>query len=296
MTTKQYRAVNGQVIEYSPTTKVAAFLARIEEMVADPKVKEQQIVGLAYSSENPFLDHTMFPGRGAVTKEVLGDPAYHVMADLLFRKRLAESGVATEKLAAKYTMGIPEAARELGINENAVRKAIASGRLPSWTKEDGRQYLDPRTFKSIEVGTRGPKKGTFKARTEETAGAGIADAVRLRDEGLEDAVAHVNGEPEAEPLDVIMGQEKGAGLKISVEAEDVQRIADNRLHGRIKRWKRLAVMTKGEGGKRHVYVIVPGRKENAITIGPFAVRGRFDIDEKVTAPTRVDDAWKAAKA
>lgn len=294
MTTKQYRTVNGQVIEYSPTAKVAAFLARIEQMVADPKTKEQQIVGLAYSSENPFLDHTMFPGRGAVTKDVLANPAYHVMTDLLFRKRVAESGFAVEKLASKYTVGIPEAARELGINENAVRKAIASGRLPAWTKEDGRQYLDPRTFKTIEVGTRGPKKGTFKVRTETVEPAG-EEVVRLRDERLEQAVADVDGEPEAEPLDVIMGQEKGAGLKINVEAEDVQRIAGNRLHGRVKRWKRVAVMTKGEGGKRQVYVIVPGRKENAITIGPFAVRGRFDVDEKVTAPTRVDDAWKAAK-
>lgn len=297
MTTKSYRTVNGQTLEYEATPKVAAFLRRLEEGVDNPKVGEQELVGLAYSSENPFLEHTMFPGRGAVTKEVLANPAYHVMTDLLFRKRMAERKFDVSKLAAKYTVSIPEAAEQLNINENAVRKAIASGRLPSWVKEDGRQYIDPKSLETIEVGTRGPKKGSYKAPEQgsEPREPGEERTIKLRDERLEDAVAHTNGEVEAEPLDVIMGQEKDAGLKVSVEAEDVERIAGNRKHGCIRQWRRVAVMTKGIGGTRRVYVLIPGRKENAITIGPFAVRGRFDIESRVTSPTRIDAAWKAAK-
>lgn len=164
MTTKakQHRTVSGQTIDYSPSPKVVAFLRRLEDEVENPKTSEQALIGLAYSNENPILDHTMFPGRGSVTKDVLADPAYHVMTDLLFRKQIAEQDIDVDKLAARYSMTVGEAAEELGINESAVRLAISSKRIASWVK-DGKHFLEPRAVQSLEVGTRGPKKGSFKA-------------------------------------------------------------------------------------------------------------------------------------
>ncbi|MBX3216932.1 MAG: hypothetical protein KF850_33175 [Labilithrix sp.] len=155
-TTKDYRTVSGHTITFEAGPKVAAFLRRIEAAVDDPKVSERELTGLAFSAENPILDHSLFPGRGGVTPKVLADPAYHVMTDLLFRKQLAEQGDGVEKIAARYSMTVAEAAAELGIHASAVRQAIAARRLASWVK-DGQHYLDPRAVRALEVGTRGPK-------------------------------------------------------------------------------------------------------------------------------------------
>ena len=152
-----HRTITGHPIELEPTPKVAAFLRRLEEAVADPKVTERELTGLAYGPENPFLDHSMFPGRGAVTKDVLANPAYRVMTDLLFRKRIVEQKIDVSKLEARYTMTPPQAAAELGITEGAVRQAIAAGRLPSWYR-DGRHYLDPRSLSSLELTAAAGKK------------------------------------------------------------------------------------------------------------------------------------------
>jgi hypothetical protein len=149
MSKRIHRTVTGHPIEYEPTPKVAAFLRRIEEAVEDPNVSERELIGLAYSTDNPFLDHTLFPGRGAVTKEVLVDPAYHVLTDLLFRKRVVEQKIDVSKIEARYTMTPAEAAAELGVTESSIA---------SWLR-DGRHYLDPRAVRSLEVGTRAPTGG-----------------------------------------------------------------------------------------------------------------------------------------
>lgn len=156
MSVRHHTTVSGRCIEYSPTPKASSFLERLEKLAADPKVAEQQLIGLAYSQENPILDASFHPGRGMVTRAVLDDPAYEVMVDLLFRRRMAEDGVSAETLAARYSMTVAEAAEELGIHESAVRQAIAAKRLASWIKDGNRHYLDPRAVRTLEVGTRAP--------------------------------------------------------------------------------------------------------------------------------------------
>jgi excisionase family DNA binding protein len=156
MSIRTHTTVSGHRVEYHPTPKVSSFLERLDALLTDPKVTEQQLIGVAYSPENPILDATFHPGRGMVTRAVLDDPAYEVMVDLLFRKRMAEDGISAEKLASRYSMTVAEAAANLGIHESAVRQAISAKRLASWIKEGGRHYVDPRALKALEVGTRGP--------------------------------------------------------------------------------------------------------------------------------------------
>jgi excisionase family DNA binding protein len=155
MKSKTHTTASGHRIEVEVSPKVAAFLARLEEIVGNPKISAQEMIGVAYSAENPILDHTLFPGRGAVTRAVLDDPAYGVVTDLLFRKQLAQDGTDVERIAARFSMTVGEAAAELGIHESAVRQAIAAKRLASWMKE-GRHYVEPRALKTLEVGTRAP--------------------------------------------------------------------------------------------------------------------------------------------
>lgn len=152
-----HRTVTGHLVEFEAPPKVATFLRRLEDAVAEPKVTERELTGLAYSNENPFLDHTMFPGRGAVTKEVLADPAYRVMTDLLFRKRIVELKIDVSKIEARYSMTPGEAAAELGVTEGAIRQAIAARRIASWYR-DGRHYLDPRSLSSLELTAAAGKK------------------------------------------------------------------------------------------------------------------------------------------
>ncbi len=265
MSTRTHTTVTGHHIEYTATPRVSAFLARLEKLVADPNVTEQNMIGLAYSHENPLLDCSIHPTRGMVTKAVLDDPAYAVMSDLLFRKRIAQDNVSIEKVAARFSMTIPEAAAELGIHESAVRQAIAAKRLASWIKES-RHYVDPRSLKTLEVGTRGPTKKA-RAASEEAA-------------------------PES-PLEICMGSETGASLNVKAPNPIEIVSQSGRTHqGSVSRWRRVVVRTTEAGGSKRAFVIVPGAEENEIKHGTFHVRGRFDIVEKSNNPKKADELWK----
>jgi hypothetical protein len=164
MTMATHVALSGHVIDYpEPAPKVARFLARVRELVDDPKASEDDVVALVYSRENPILDHTVFPTRGAVTRDVLENPVYRVMTDLLFRKSVAERGLDVERIAREFTVPVSDAAARLDIHESAVRQAIAAQRLASWVKE-GRHYLRPRDVEAFQVSARGPRAGAAGPR------------------------------------------------------------------------------------------------------------------------------------
>ena len=278
MTKRFHTTASGHRVEYEASPKVAAFLRRLEEMVDDADVTTQEMTGLAYSSENPILDHALFPGRGAVTRAVLDDPAYGVVTDLLFRKQLAEDGTDVERVAAKYSMTVGEAAVERGVTEGAIRQAIAAKRLASWVKEGGRHYVDPRAVKTLEVGTRapvGPRKGTFSDAPE----------VMAKHRRVADAVAA------APPLEVRMGS-------LSVKAKHPIKVDEqigNVNHGQISPWKRVVVRTTGEGGKKRAWVLVPGTEDNQIAHDEFFVRGKFIVHDSTNNPRGADQLWKSTE-
>jgi hypothetical protein len=109
-----------------------------------------------YGRENPLLEGGLFPGKGTVTREVLENPLYRVLADHLVRKRLALDGVDPKKLAGKFTLTVSDAAARKGVTPSAIRQAIHAGRLVSWVKN--REYfLEPRALDSVDLGTPGRK-------------------------------------------------------------------------------------------------------------------------------------------
>lgn len=154
----KHTTVTGHVIEYAADEATDRFISRLCKKCQDPRVDSEELTALAFSSYNPILNYDVLPGMGVVTRSVVESPSFHVMTDLLYRKRLAESGVSPERLAKRYTMTVTAAAAELGIHESAVRQAIAARRLVSWLR-DGRHYLDPAAVRGLEVGTRGPRRG-----------------------------------------------------------------------------------------------------------------------------------------
>lgn len=254
-----------------PRPDVVAFLERLEAMVADPSATEDDLIAVAYGRDNPVLDQSVFPGRGAVTPAVLADPAYRIVTDLLFRKRVAQDKVDVEKMAAEYTLSVAEAAARLGVHENAVRQAIAAQRLPSWLK-GGRHFLHPRSVDAFQIAPRGPRAQEERQAREASEAAGRA-------------------------LLVCVGSADGASLRIAPrpELEHQQKAGPHMVTGRIPGdWKRLAVLTNGPE-KARLYVIEQGAdaKEDAIHIGPLYVRGRFVIVERVNNPRAARERFEA---
>jgi len=81
-----YETSDGKLIEYELTPELEAFLPRVLKLLKDPTKTANDVVELVYGAENPIMDKTLFPGRGAVTKAIHGTPIYRVMADLIHRK------------------------------------------------------------------------------------------------------------------------------------------------------------------------------------------------------------------
>lgn len=211
MATRIHTTLSEHRIEYEPSPEVAAFLTRLEDMISDPKVSEQEVIGFAYSRENPMLDSTMHPARGMVTKEVFDDPAYAVMGDLLFRKRVEQEKVDVAEIAAKYTLTVAEAAKELEMHPSAVRQAIDARRLASWMK-NGANHLEPRAVASFKTATSGRRRGP-KPSTP------------------------------THELDVVVGHMAGASLRVRAPdgVEKINRVEGNIIHGRIAKWERVVI-------------------------------------------------------
>jgi excisionase family DNA binding protein len=258
----KYTTMTGHELEIDDGRRdVLAFLARLTRMLEDPKARENDLIALGYSNENPFLDHAIFPGRGAVTPRVFEDHAYHVLVDLIARKRLAQDGVDISRLAEEYTITVPEAAKLLGIHESAVRQAIARHRLGSWMK-DGRHYLHPRSIESYRISARGP-------------------------------VAEGGGEP----LDICMGHRAGETMKARYPGtlQDERRIEGNIVAGRVMRWKRAAVLT-GAGASARMFVLEPADETSEVKFGPFYVRGKFRVAQKINNAQKARETWRTFEA
>ncbi len=142
-----HTTLSGRHYDLTPSDAVAAFLQRLRASVTDPRTKHGELVGMAYSMENPILDLNVIPGRGAVTTTVMSDPAYAVMVDLLFRKEAAEHCYDLDAIDARYSMTTEQAAKVAGVETSAIVDAIAARRLACRIK-DGMPFIDPRSLAS----------------------------------------------------------------------------------------------------------------------------------------------------
>jgi len=257
--------LSGQEIEYpTPSPPLAKFLKRLEAMAEDSSVTENELIGVAYGSENPLLDHSLFPERGAVTKEVLAHPAYQVMTDLLARKRVQQDKVDITKLAAEFTIPLPQAAKEIGVTPSALQQAIWTRRLRAWVKTGPKgkpdYYLKPESLHTFGV-TRGPRKP-----------------------------------PAAEPLEVRIGHSPGNMLEIKHpgDLDDRKKVGHAIIEGRIPRWQRVAFRYGGgKNQKPRLAIIGPAAEDNEFTWGDeFWIRGKFEFVKRANNLKEVADLWE----
>jgi hypothetical protein len=268
----KHTSLSGQIIDCKDLDpKVERFIERARAVLEDKRATENDLIALVYGKENPLLDPTFFPERGAVTAEVLTEPAYHVLQDLIARKRVLQDGKDPAKLGAKYTVTIPEAAALKGVSEDAIRKAIRERRLPAWVRDDV-TYLEPRTLDAMSIGGRGPVPKKI------------------------------------EPLTIRYGYHRTEGAFLKFKDQSGVREIDDRGNkafassmldqtDELKRWRRVGVLTGGHG-KVRFFELVPSTEESPepIEFHGFFVRGKYMVLRKVNNAKLAREAWEAFSA
>lgn len=274
--------ITGHELRYGPDEGFEAFKERLEEMLSDTSLGEQDMIGVAYSRANPILAPA--PGdlvgdRGVVTREVLADPRYLVVQDLLARKRFAVQGTDPARVAAEYTVSLTDAAKALGLSKSAVQQAFAAGRLPSWVK-DGRPYTTQRALDAFAI--------TQRTNIKERPGPAAREA----------RVAEGAAPPERIVARVGHGPEGVFKLSHPGTLEGLVRIAgSNVVEGHLDVWTRLAVLA-GQGDEARFYELAPEPGANATLTGEggFFVRGGFKVVEAIRTGKKSRARWKDFEA
>lgn len=255
----KYKTTLGETIEYpKPKPDVSAFITRVKEAAEDPAVSENELITLVYGPDNPVLEQGRFQGRGAVTKEVLADPVYHVLQDLLQHKRITLGHVSAEKLLASFSLTVSEAAKELGITQAAVRKAISNNQLSATQRPNG-YLIDPRSVETYRsrVTKRGLSKGPdLRARI----GSAPGTSVRLKVDG--EKVTGREREGDAKFVDLEVAEFSGGALACS--------------DGETSLFLRLE----------------PAVRKSRFEFGPFWVEGKFKVVEREESPKKAVQAFR----
>jgi excisionase family DNA binding protein len=254
-----YTTLAGHEISYDePSAEVEAFLRRVQSALDSPKVSSSAMLSLIHSRENPLLDRTI-PELPRVTKDVMDNPIYEVLQDMLVRKDVSENDVDVEKIASRYSLSVPDAAKYLGVQPSSIRRAIQAKRLASWMK-GGQYYVEPAALEALEdVGRRGP------------------------------LAAHM------EPLAYRVGHERDTIMRIRLPSVPEPDAKLQPVEGTIERWRRVGVL-HGRAGKLRFFVLEPDSEANEITLGTFFVKGKFRVAEKIDKGTEAQKAWNTFKA
>lgn len=255
-----HHLVTGDVVELPELAPaMAAYLDVIRVAAANPDIDYRTLFSLVYSPANPLLGTDRATGGAVVRPEVLDDPAFRVMSDLLARKGLERTGRTVQDLQDLYTVPVSAAAEALGITERSIRQALTERRMAGM-KKDGEWFTSPEGVEAYRVTRSGPR----------AAGAG-------------------------QPLEVRVGGENGYGLKVREDPRASSTgIGPNLLQ--ITFWVRLEVLTylKGNDSARY-FVLEPAEEEANLHHGPFYVAGKFKITEKINNAREARETWEAGK-
>jgi excisionase family DNA binding protein len=260
----QYTLLSGETVEFAtPTGKLGSFLRGVISAMKDPSVSEAELNDLVHGPQNPLLDHAVVPGKAVATADVYRDPIYHVMLDCIARKRFPQTTTAAAR--ERYTMTVPEAARQLGISESAVRQAIYATRLRAH-KDGGTYYLDPRSVASYRVSRRGPRR-----REERSQG------------------------PPGAVLEARIGSGPDASFRVKHSGEELE-LSEKRGAERTGTipggWRRMAILGISKDLSRY-WEIEPAEGESMLDFEGFYVRGRFRVVETVSSLPKARAAFKA---
>jgi excisionase family DNA binding protein len=149
-----YTTLLGQRVDLDVTASLEKFYSRI--LAAENGAAAE---ALAYGAD-PSISHPLTPiGRNAEgvaswSAETLRDPRWAYLQDAVARCRAAHGELDVGAVMSAATWTVAEAARSLGVSEQAVRKLVADGDLPA-VVIDGRNLIDRRVVEAYATtGTR----------------------------------------------------------------------------------------------------------------------------------------------
>jgi excisionase family DNA binding protein len=261
----QYTLLSGETVEFTmPSSELGTFLQRVLAAAQDPAVSHGELSELVHGLENPLLDRAVVPGGAIATAEVYRSPLFHAMLDCVARKRLSPDSTAPAP-RTRYAMTVPEAAKQLGISESAVRQAIYTNRLRA-RKEGGTHYLDPRSVASYRVSRRGPRR---QGEQEKGLSGG--------------------------PLEVRIGSGPDSSFRVK-HGRDAFELTESRgaeWTGTIPGgWRRIALLGTS-GDRAYCWEIEPAEGESVLQFEGFHVRGGFRVVEALSVAQRAVAAFKA---
>ena len=264
-----YVTLGGRAIEYpDPPAALAAFLARVRAAAADDSVGPDAMLLLAYGPENPLLDTTLVPGRAVVTAAAFEHPVYHVVADLLAVKDVRLGRLDLAAAHAAYTVGLAEAAAQLGMSRQGVRVAIDAHRLAAVVK-GGHWFTCPAAVAAFRLSKAGrPKKAASAGPAGLTVRGGSAGGLSL--------------------------QVKVEGAELAIGVRDGTAFDAHAPGG----WSRAVVKltTKRPTPGVRVVVLEPATAGDTVRLehGDLSVEGRFVVAERVNNAKAANAAWRAA--
>lgn len=250
-----YTTLLGQRVELDVTANLERFYNRI--LAADSGAAAE---ALAYGAD-PAVAHPLTPiarnpeGVASWSAETLRDPRWAYLQDAVARCRAAHGELDVGAVMAAATWTVAEAARSLGVSEQAVRRLVADGDLPA-VVIDGRNLIDRRVVEAYATtGTRTGSTDRVPALYARVGASGPAEVlVRVIDaDGRElagDLLSSVDGVDEL----VFTGWARaavrfGRGGKVGGGADKCRAAIIEPRHGRAARTfglDGLAVVTRAE--------------------------------------------------
>jgi excisionase family DNA binding protein len=279
MATETYTSMTGDQITYDSAERpeAAAFIARVRIATYSPQVTVNQLVDLVYGIDNPILLQGQVAGRGMVTPEVMQDPLWYIMTDLLNRK-LAEADILNaerfklsyeehQKIAkppAEFSMTIAQAAEQLGLTPNAVRAAVKRDALEA-RKIGGRWLLNP-----SDVADYRPVRGRQHRRVIEST-----------------------------PLVVTIGNMPGwsAAVEHDGEFRELRREGKRIVVGEITNWTKAMLRIKRNRKDHFFWVFTPdaSSEKRRTRVGPFGYEGHVSC-VVIEDPIDIRRNWRKIKS
>lgn len=260
----QYTLISGETVEFTtPTGELGVFLKRVLAAVENPGMAERELSDLVHGPDNPMLALGVVPGRTVATADVYRDPVFHVMLDCIARKRLPP-GTGALSARAPYTMTVPDAAKQLGISESAVRQAIYANRL-SALKDGGTYYLDSQSVASYRVSRRGPRRREPEQKS-----------------------------PPGSLLEARIGSAPDASFRVKhtgEEFESEKKYGAEWIGTIPAGWSRLGILGTSKERSRF-WEIEPAEGESLLHFEGFYLRGGFRIVETVSSTPKARAAFR----
>lgn len=172
-----YTTLLGLRVELDVTTALEKFYDRI--LAAEDGTAAE---ALAYGTD-PSVAHPLTPlsrnqdGLPNWSAMTLRDPRWTYLQDAVARCRAAHGELDVGAVMSAATWTVAEAARSLGVSEQAVRKLVSDGDLPA-VMIDGRHLLDRRVVEAhATTGTRASSTDRVPALYARIGATGAAEVI-----------------------------------------------------------------------------------------------------------------------